>query len=72
MLGQVVAAAKKAGVRTLTARYLPTAKNSMVADHFDNLGFTRISETTDGAREYSLDVLAFEGKPLPFEFEVVG
>ncbi|MBS0331485.1 MAG: HAD family hydrolase [Proteobacteria bacterium] len=69
MLAEVVAAAKAAGVRTLTARYLPTAKNSMVADHFDNLGFTRLSETTDGAREYSLDVLGFEGEPLPFEFE---
>lgn len=66
MLGEVVAAARARGVELITARYIPTAKNDMVRDHYDKLGFTRESESSDGHRRYVLDVATYEASPLPF------
>ena len=39
VLSVVVAAARAAGAKRLVGEYLPTAKNRMVADHFEKLGF---------------------------------
>jgi len=66
MLAELVKAARAAGIARILARYVPTAKNRMVADHFDKLGFTRIAEHTDGGREYELDSSSFADADLPF------
>jgi len=66
MLGQLAEAARAAGVKTLRARYIPTAKNGMVADHYDKLGFTLVASDETGGREYALDVAAFQAVELPF------
>lgn len=66
MLAELVAAAQRAGVRRIRARYVPTPKNRMVADHYDNLGFVRVAEHEDGGREYELDAAAFVRPDLPF------
>lgn len=66
MLGELVTAARRAGVRRLTAQYIPTAKNGMVADHYDKLGFTLVSEGEDGVRTYEADPEAMAMVALPF------
>lgn len=66
MLAELVKAARAAGIARILARYVPTAKNRMVADHFDKLGFTRIAEHADGGREYELDPTVHPDADLPF------
>ncbi len=65
MLAHIAGAAKDAGIRTLIGRYLPTAKNPMVADHYTKLGFTEIAKDSNGA-SYALDLADYAPPPLPF------
>ncbi len=65
MLAHVAQAAKAKGVRTLLGRYIPTAKNTMVADHYAKLGFTEIEKTDAGTR-YALDLNTYQSPALPF------
>lgn len=44
------------GFQTLSAKYLPTAKNAQVKDFWATVGFTCVKEDGSGAKEYSLDV----------------
>jgi predicted enzyme involved in methoxymalonyl-ACP biosynthesis len=66
MLGELAAAARRAGIKRLLARYTPTAKNGMVSDHYDKLGFTLVSEGEDGGRAYEADPEAMAVAALPF------
>lgn len=69
MLQALVMAAKPAGIKTLYGRYLPTAKNAMVSDLYDNLGFECVDEFADGGRRYRLSVDAVCVDGLPFLIE---
>lgn len=44
----------EAGFETLTAKYLPTLKNAQVRNFWETVGFTCISESEDGTKDYSL------------------
>ena len=66
MLNALVAAAASRRVPYISATYVPTAKNAMVARHFDRLGFTRIAEGERGAVRYRLSVLEYVAPQLPF------
>jgi predicted enzyme involved in methoxymalonyl-ACP biosynthesis len=48
--------ARKSGYKALLGEFLPTKKNSLVADLYDRLGFRRSSEAPDGALQYHLSV----------------
>jgi predicted enzyme involved in methoxymalonyl-ACP biosynthesis len=65
MLAHIAGAAKAQGVRYLLGRYLPTAKNPMVAEHYAKLGFLEIEKSDKGAR-YELDLAAYAPPSLPF------
>lgn len=54
MLDALVERAKAAGARRLLGKYIPTKKNKMVAELFDDFGFTRLSEDESGVRDYVL------------------
>lgn len=55
MLDVVVREAKAAGIRTLRGYFLPTKKNGMVADHYEKLGFEKVSdEAESGATVWTL------------------
>ena len=56
-LSQMVLRARQAGYRYLVGEYLPTAKNNMVSDLYQRLGFTPI-EGAETAR-FSLDTESF-------------
>ena len=45
MFDRIIEAAQERGIRTIFAQYLPTPKNGLVREHYDRLGFTRLSET---------------------------
>ena len=66
MLDDLVAVARDKGACRLAARYIPTSKNRMVADHFDKLGFRRIGENAQGGHEYQLDLEDYRSPSLPF------
>ncbi|MCA2265757.1 HAD-IIIC family phosphatase [Mycobacterium marseillense] len=44
------------GKRALSASYLPTAKNTQVADFFDRLGLSKVEESEDGCRRYEIQL----------------
>jgi FkbH-like protein len=69
MLDALVAAAAKHNVSHLSATYIPTPKNAMVADHFDTLGFSRISVSGDGVVRYRLSLSNHTTPKLPFRIE---
>jgi FkbH-like protein len=66
MLQALVDAAVAARVFSVFATYLPTSKNSMVAEHYDRLGFSRVSTDERGAVRYRLEVDRFAAPRLPF------
>ena len=63
MLDGIAQRARNKGLRRLIGRYLPTAKNGMVADHYQKLGFGLVSkdEGTESSI-WSLDVTGYEAR----------
>jgi FkbH-like protein len=61
MLATLVEAAKARGVRAIRGIYMPTAKNSIVADLYPRLGFTREKEMDEGSIVHTLDVANWQG-----------
>lgn len=62
-LGELVAAARALGYRRLVGEYLPTPKNPMVAELFDQLGFARVEVGDDGGVRYAVDIDALPERP---------
>jgi FkbH-like protein len=69
VLAHLVSAARAAGAPALFGRYLPSAKNKMVADHYDKLGFTLLESTADGEKVYRLDLTTFVAPNLPMRID---
>jgi FkbH-like protein len=67
-LQAVVEAARQSGIRRLIGRYIPSPKNGMVSDHFQKLGFARVSIATDGASAWSMNIDDYVAKQLPFTY----
>jgi FkbH-like protein len=44
------------GIRKIVGVYIPSKKNSMVAGHYANLGFTRVEENSEGRELWQYDV----------------
>ena len=55
MLREIVLRARDAGIERIIGRYIPTAKNGLVKDHYGKLGFSQIGEE-DGATVWGLPV----------------
>jgi predicted enzyme involved in methoxymalonyl-ACP biosynthesis len=65
MLDGLVERARQRDVKRLFGYYLPSAKNGMVADHYEKLGFLLISrDNASGATVWSLDVSGYETRSL--------
>ena len=47
---------KDEGVKTVRARYCPTAKNAQVRDFYERCGFACVAEEPDGEKTYKLDL----------------
>lgn len=48
MMDELVSAAKAAGLCKIAGYYYPTAKNNMVRDFYERMGFTKVSEDGEG------------------------
>ncbi|HEX3653030.1 MAG TPA: HAD-IIIC family phosphatase [Rhizomicrobium sp.] len=69
MLDKVAREAAVRGVRRLVGRYIPTAKNAIVAEHYGNLGFRRASAKDGGQTLWEMDVDTYSTPPLPMTSE---
>lgn len=54
-LNTIVAWAKENGYKKIIGEYLPTQKNGMVAEHYTNLGFTKLEGTKTTCWELDLE-----------------
>jgi len=62
MLDKLVETALERGAKKLVGRYIRSAKNDMVAEHYRNLGFRCVSSSPDGSEtlwELALDELHY-------------
>lgn len=60
MLDGLVERAKERNIELVIGYYLPTAKNGMVANHYEKLGFTLTSkDEATGATTWSLDIKTY-------------
>ena len=67
VLNRLVEFARKRGLRVIRGRYVPTAKNALVKDHYASLGFTPTGGD-DAGQNYELSVEGFQ--PLKAFIEV--
>ncbi len=59
-LALVVEQAAGLGAEAVVGRYVPSAKNGMVAEHYARLGFAPLNATEDGGQDSILPVPGFE------------
>jgi len=72
MLRELTLAARAASVRWIVGRYIPTAKNGMVKEHYAKLGFDACPIGTDaatGETAWLLDVAAYQASAIPMTVE---
>jgi FkbH-like protein len=68
-MNHVVAAAKGLGYERLRGEFIATAKNQLVADFYDRLGFVREAGELDGVRIYHLDIGGYKARPSPIAYK---
>jgi FkbH-like protein len=68
-LAHLASAARREGARRLIGRYLPTAKNKLVADHYPRLGFDRVGEAPGGGELWRLDLETYTPPDLPMRID---
>ena len=69
VLAQVVMAARLAGAIALTGRYVPSAKNKMVAGHYAKLGFVQVDGDDGGETVWRLDLDRYALPELPMRID---
>ncbi len=62
---RIVADALKRGCTELHAKFIPSAKNSQVADFYARLGM-KMTQEGDGARQYAIAIANFDSPPNPW------
>lgn len=68
VLDQIVKAAQRHGATSLTGRYIPSAKNKMVAEHYARLGFTAVDDNA-GETTWRLDLDGYAAPELPMRID---
>jgi FkbH-like protein len=67
VLAHVCAAARAEGAKCLIGRYLPSAKNRMVADHYSKLGFTLVDDSAGEGTVWMLELGRYQAPELPMQ-----
>lgn len=62
MLDSLVERTRQRGVKRLIGYYHPTAKNGMVANHYEKLGFSPVHSDTAIGTTWSLDITTYEAR----------
>jgi FkbH-like protein len=69
ILQYLVQRARAAGITELIGRYIPTAKNNLVREHFSKLGFTLTDAQPSGETTWRLSVSGYGDKDLPIRID---
>jgi FkbH-like protein len=69
ILQHLVRRARAAGITELIGRYIPTAKNNLVRDHFSRLGFSLTDALPSGETTWRLVVSSYGDKDLPIRID---
>ena len=69
VLNHLAAAAREQGAAALVGRYIPSAKNKMVAQHYDKLGFELVETLADGTTVHRLALADYVAPDLPMRIE---
>lgn len=64
LMNEVVERARELGMSTVTASYVPTAKNGMVKDFYARFDFQKVVEHPDGRIEWMLQVDQYEPRQV--------
>jgi FkbH-like protein len=70
ILQYLVAQARLKGIAEIIGRYIPTARNALVRDHFAKLGFSRVDEQPGGETTWQLAVEGYGDKELPLKVDL--
>nr|WP_256467821.1 HAD-IIIC family phosphatase [Bradyrhizobium sp. 62] len=70
ILQYLVEQARLRGISAITGRYIPTAKNGLVRDHFSRLGFVQAGTQEDGETTWRLFIDDYVHKNLPLSVRV--
>ena len=72
MMNAVFAQAKKFGLEKVVGYYYPTAKNEIVKDFYEIMGFSVVQEDEVGNTSWELSVDEYETKILHMKVEEIG
>ena len=70
LLQYIVGQARLRGITEINGRYIPTAKNGLVRDHFSRLGFAQTGSQNSGETTWQLAVGNYREKELPMKVNV--
>ena len=62
MLDTLVSDARQIGIKTIKGYYYPTAKNNMVRDFYQRMGFTPESADETGNTVWAMDLREYDPK----------
>ena len=65
VLREILKHARAAGIQKLIGTYRPTDHNSLVIDHYANLGFTKVAENESGTTYWILEVSKADPEDAP-------
>jgi FkbH-like protein len=69
-LNYIIAEARRRGIQRLIGHYIPTGRNSLVAEHYAKLGFSKSEgffEGSVGTVRWQLEVAEYEDRTVPIE-----
>jgi FkbH-like protein len=69
ILQYLVDEARSRGITEITGRYIPTARNGLVRDHFSRLGFVQTG-SQDGETTWQLAISSYGEKSLPLKVDL--
>lgn len=67
MMNAVIEKARRQGIEAVIGHYYPTAKNAMVKNFYQDMGFSKVVENADGSSEWSMEV----SKYIPKETHIL-
>ncbi len=62
MMNAVIEKARHQGIEAVIGHYYPTAKNAMVKNFYQDMGFSKVVENADGSSEWSMEVSKYISK----------
>lgn len=62
MMNAVIEKARHQGIEAVIGHYYPTAKNAMVKNFYQEMGFSKVVENADGSSEWSMEVSKYISK----------